>query len=495
MPLNLAASTTDTDDLQHYIDCFRSFLDNLGVPIAIIDMEGRYVYYNRESAEIDGCAVEDALGKPLLSLYPYIKEDDSTMLQSLRHGRVFINHHQNYFNAKGKLINYTHTTTPLVNRSGKTIGAIEFGFDASSDIKLQQQLISLTKTLVRKTPETIPAEEKIVTQSAKMKNLIAVAKRYAVSDIPVIIYGPSGAGKELFAQLIYENSTRCHQPFIVLNCGALTESLIESSLFGTVKGAFTGAENSEGYLELANGGTLFLDEFNSMTLAVQTKLLRYLQTKQYCRVGDVRPQVSDARIIVAMNEDPLRLIQEGRLRQDLYYRLSVAMLTLPSLDERPEDFVLLANHFITKYASLSPAKITGISNPQVLYRSWPGNVRMLENEMVRNIVMHDKEGPLTLIISDITNDTVTPHAVRTTHDALEEGHRANALDSTAMVSPLVGESLTEQVEHYERALIVDALNRAGGNISEAARALGIKRTTLIYKVEKYQLSFGVTGEG
>lgn len=471
------------DELQGAIRLFKGFLDNMGIPIAIIDQSGRYIYYNQESAEIDGCTVDHALGKPLLDIYPYISETDSTMLQSLHQGKVFINHHQNYFNAKGKLINYTHTTIPLVDTTDTIVGTIEFGLDVSGEIKLQQQLIALTKTIVKKEPQRRPVEQMIVTRSPKVKSLIDLAKRYAVNDIPVIIYGPSGSGKELFAQLIYEHSQRCHRPLIVLNCGAITESLIESTLFGTVKGAYTGAENSEGYLELANGGTLFLDEFNSMSLNVQTKLLRYLQTKQYCRVGDVRPRVSDARIIVAMNEDPEQLIRNGRLREDLYYRLSVAMLTLPSLNDRPEDIEPLAHHFIDKYATLSSAPIHGIANPEVLQRPWPGNVRMLENEMVRNIVMHDVEGPLHLQLSEVSSDFARPEPEGTPATTAHLPVGPEESEGGAM------HSLNERVQKFERSLIVEALNRHDGNVSQAATDLGINRTTLLYKIQKYQIKF------
>ncbi len=492
-----------TDELLEHIACFRIFLDHLQLPVAIIDTHGRYVYYNRESADIDGCSVSDALGKPLLDVYPYLTEKDSTMLSSLKEGRIFQNHHQNYFNSRGKLINYTHTTTPLINARGEAIGAIEFGFDASGNIKLAQQLLALTKSAIKRPIERIPAERRIITRSSSMHNLIALSKRYAASDIPVIIYGPSGSGKELFAQLIVEHSTRCDKPFVVLNCGALTETLVESTLFGTVKGAYTGAENNEGYLELANGGTLFLDEFNSMSLNVQQKLLRYLQTKQYTRVGEVRPRVSDARILVAMNENPLKLIAEGRLREDLYYRLNVAVLTLPPLDERPEDILPLAEHFIEKYAALSSHTIHGIANPEALMRSWPGNVRMLENEIVRSIVMHETDGPLTIApdpsvateqhepqnypTSDLTfRGTIEPMTSTVSPNGDRE---VTENPSTDPAAPTM--SLPKQLEALERRLVIEALNATRGNASQAAERLGIARTTLLYKMEKLGITIGV----
>lgn len=478
--------------LDQLIQTMSPFLDNLQQPVAIIDTDGRYVYYNQESADMDGCSIAYALGKKLTDVYLKLRPENSTMLKALT-GTVFVNHRQNYFNSKGKLVNYAHTTTPLKNELGQIIGAIEMGWDISHEGKLQREILALNRKLAEfkgtKSPKRTKAEDNIVTRSPKVHALIDKAKKYAESNVPVVIYGESGTGKELFATLIYENSARSDGPFVVLNCGALSETLIEPTLFGTVKGAYTGAENSEGLLASANGGTLFLDEFNSMSMAMQVKLLRFLQQKTYTRVGDHRLQKSDARIIVAMNERPDKLIREGRLRSDLFWRLCVAYLELPSLKERMQDIPLLARHFVRKYSDDVPANITGISDAAIasLMIDWPGNIRMLENVIVRSMVLQETDGPLEKIVFEYewTLDEHTPQA--------EQPFDQSGAHETILAQSHAENhgSLTERLEAFEKRLIVEAINASHGNVSAASSLLGVNRTTLNYKVKKYHLSIGV----
>lgn len=237
--------------IQKILNSMKLFLDCLHFPIAIINVEGRYVYYNEESAEIDGCSREFALGNLLLNVYKKMRPEESTMLQSLQTGRCYSSHEQNYFNARGKLLNYMHTTTPLFNQIGQTVGAIEIGWDVSQITKLQNQILLLTKKLQsRQNKQIRPGESsvKIITRSPLMLKIIEDARMLAASNVPVVIMGESGTGKELIAQLIQSESNRKNNVFVTLNCGALTETLIDSSLFGTIKGAFTGADNSQGYL-------------------------------------------------------------------------------------------------------------------------------------------------------------------------------------------------------------------------------------------------------
>lgn len=264
--------------------------------------------------------------------------------------------------------------------------------------RLQEQVVELNQLLYADHHEKHHA---IITENPEMLSNIAKAKRLAASNIPVTIVGETGTGKELFSRLIHQCSKRANKPFIALNCGALPPTLIESTLFGTVRGAYTGAENSQGYLELANGGTLFLDELNAMPIEMQSKLLRFLQDKTFWRLGGQQQLHSDVRIVAAMNEAPVKLIQQERLRADLFYRLSVGMLTLPPLRARPEDIPLLANYFIDKYRNDVPQDIHGLSETaraDLLNHAWPGNVRMLENAIVRSMIMQEKDGLLKHII-------------------------------------------------------------------------------------------------
>lgn len=227
----------------------------------------------------------------------------------------YIGHYQIYYNARGQAVDYQHTTAPLYASDGGMVGVIEIGRNMSGVRRLQEQVVELNQLLYADHHEKHHA---IITENPEMLSNIAKAKRLAASNIPVTIVGETGTGKELFSRLIHQCSKRANKPFIALNCGALPPTLIESTLFGTVRGAYTGAENSQGYLELANGGTLFLDELNAMPIEMQSKLLRFLQDKTFWRLGGQQQLHSDVRIVAAMNEAPVKLIQQERLRADLF---------------------------------------------------------------------------------------------------------------------------------------------------------------------------------
>ena len=258
--------------------------------------------------------------------------------------------------------------------------------------------------------------------------------------------------------------------------------MIESTLFGTVKGAFTGAENRQGYLELANGGTLFLDELNAMPLEMQSKLLRFLQEKTYWPLGGNKEQHADVRIVAAMNESPAELLKSGKMRSDLFYRLNVGLIKLPALRERQEDIPVLARYFIDKHKTDVNMVISGISEhalQQLMSAPWPGNVRMLENAIVRSMVLQNEPGELQQIVLD---------------DELFDLPSPSSQEEAKLEKPNIKEitgNLTEQVENYEKQLIIDALNQANGKIITAAKLLNISRTTLQYKVKKYHIQMGV----
>lgn len=471
--------TSTNEELAAALKMFSRFFDLVHQPLAVINERGEYIYYNQESAELDGYSIERAMGRHMLDVYPGMKETQSTMLSSLKKGVEYIGHYQIYYNARGQAVDYQHTTAPLYSRDGKMVGVIEIGRNMSGVRRLQEQVVELNHLLYADRPEKHHA---IITENPEMLANIAKAKRLAASNMPVTIVGETGTGKELFAHLIHHYSQRAEKPFIALNCGALPPTLIESTLFGTVRGAYTGAENSQGYLELANGGTLFLDELNAMPIEMQSKLLRFLQDKTFWRLGGQKQIHSDVRIVAAMNETPTRLIQAGRLRTDLFYRLNVGMLTLPPLRMRPEDIPLLANYFIDKYRNDVPPDIHGLSEAAriaLLNYAWPGNVRMLENAIVRSMLMQENDGILKKIVFE------------------EEELNLGAPDITGVVnrpsSPEAEQegSLEARVANYEKTLIETALDMHQGNIAAAARSLNVSRTTLQYKVQKHGIRFGV----
>lgn len=403
------------------------------------------------------------------------------MLHSLKQGVEYIGHYQVYYNAKGQAVDYQHTTAPLYARNGEMVGVIEIGRNMSSVRRLQEQVVELNQLLYSNQAENT---HDIITENPAMLALIDKAKRLAVNDIPVIIVGETGTGKELFARLIHRCSKRVNKPFIALNCGALPPTLIESTLFGTVKGAFTGAENSQGYLELADGGTLFLDELNAMPIEMQSKLLRFLQDKSFWKLGGNHELHSNVRIVAAMNESPTQLIKQNRMRADLFYRLGVGMLALPPLSTRPEDILLLSRYFIDKYRDDVEHDIQGISENAcgiLLKRAWPGNVRMLENTIVRSMIMQEHDGPLENIAYDEECPELFPENAAPITEEQPMSARTFECDG----------DLVSQVAYFEQQLITKALNQANSNVAEAAKRLGISRTTLHYKIKKYAIRLGV----
>lgn len=465
-------------ELLQALEIFKHFFDLIHQPMAIIDKEGKYIYYNQESAELDGYPMEQAIGKPMLKVYPNLKKEDSTMLQALQ-GKEYQDTYQTYYNHVGKLVDYQHTTVPLYNHKKEIIGAVEIGRNLSNVRQLQDQVFSLNRKLYQNKEQPLP---EIVFASKKMQDVIDQTNILGSNDVPVLIVGETGTGKELFARLIHQTSQRRDKAFISLNCSALPTTLIESTLFGTVKGAFTGAENRQGYLELANGGTLFLDELNAMPLEMQSKLLRFLQEKTYWPLGGNKEQHADVRIVAAMNESPADLLKTGKMRSDLFYRLNVGLIKLPALRERQEDIPVLARYFIDKHKTDVSVVITGISEhalQQLMSAPWPGNVRMLENAIVRSMVLQNEPGELQQIILD---------------EELFDLHSPYPQDEAKLEKPTTSEitgNLTEQVENYEKQLIIDALNQANGKIITAAKLLDVSRTTLQYKVKKYDIHMGV----
>ncbi len=310
--------------------------------------------------------------------------------------------------------------------------------------------------------------DNIIGSSSAMRALLEILAQVAPTEATVLITGESGTGKELIAGAIHYNSPRRDGPFIKVNCAAITETLLESELFGHEKGAFTGAyRRKEGRFHQADKGTLFLDEVSEMSLAMQAKLLRVLQEMEFTRVGGEDPIKVDVRVIAATNKELQEEIKEGRFREDLYYRLNVVTLDVPPLRERPEDIPLLANHFLNLFSQRNRKVLKGFT-PQAMDRMvkyhWPGNVRELMNAVERAVVLSRYE------YIDLQDLPLAIQQVRGSGERIGHGG-----DFPAGI-PL---------DEVERAVIVKTLQMTGGNKSEAARRLGITRKTLQKKLKKY----------
>ncbi|EGU33700.1 putative regulatory protein [Vibrio sp. N418] len=475
--------------LANLVNSFGPFFELLDVPIAIIDTNGTYIYYNEASAQIDQIPRNEAMGANILSLYKDMDAESSTMLQAAMNGAEYRSCTQIYYNKYGNKVEYVHSTSPLYDDAGNIIGAIEIGLSKNISQRMTKEVSALIRTLSRHSRSG--KNPTIIHRSSKMTSLVEQATRIATQDVPVMIYGATGTGKELFAHLIHDNSERREKPFIAVNCAAIPENLIESMMFGTEKGAYTGAENKSGYIEMAEGGTLFLDELNSLSIDMQPKLLRYLQDRTYWRLGGNKEHRSNVRVIAAVNEAPMQLVQEGRLREDLFYRLCVGFITIPSLSERKEDITLLAEHFIDKYQSSLNHTITGIApatKTLLESMSWDGNVRMLENTIIRSLIFQDMPGlllPSSINTIDISlpREEVVSMVSAPTVSAIDV-EEPSSLEAITGSTPV---NLDEAVKFYERNIIVRALNRNRGCLSKAARELGVHRSTLQYKVERHKI--------
>jgi len=329
--------------------------------------------------------------------------------------------------------------------------------------------------------------EAIIGRSLSMQNVYKAIGRVASTDATVLIRGESGTGKELAARAIYQYSLRSDKPFLVINCVAIPETLLESELFGYEKGAFTGAAHRRvGKIEQAHGGTVFLDEIGDMPFMLQSKILRLLQEKSIERLGGRETIPVDVRIIAATNRNLETAITEGRFREDLYYRLKVVTIWLPSLCKRTEDISLLIEYFLRRYAGEG-----GIDNPGITETakqllagySWPGNVRELSN-VIQKALIFNRGAP------------ITPEDI--THAISEKGHTADAGENNIdqVIRQLVRRELINNarknmfdscMDHFAAMLISESLNITGGNRSRAAKLLGLSRPTLHSKIEKYGL--------
>jgi len=333
--------------------------------------------------------------------------------------------------------------------------------EAAEKVRLKEENRELRKSL-----EKVRAATKVVTQSPRMLRLLDMARDTAASDCNILITGESGTGKELIARYIHECSRRSGGPFLALNCGAFPEELLANELFGHEKGAYTGAMNAKlGLVEMANRGTLFLDEITEMSTTMQVKLLRVLQEKEYLRLGGTSPVKVDVRFLAASNRDLSRTISEGTFRQDLYYRLNVVQIHLPTLAERKEDIPLLSRYFMDKYSEMQGKSLDGLSKEALeilkLY-SYPGNVRELENIMERGVALTKGN---VVDVNDLPDD----------------------LKLLAVKTFRKSEGKIDSLEDQEKRYISWVLAECDGNKTKAAQRLGIDRVSLWRKLKKYGL--------
>ena len=461
-----------------YQEIIRTLIELIPEGVYIVDEDGIGLFYNQAMARIEKIKVEDVIGKDLIKAFPGIEPARSTMYQAVKQGLSTRNKQQTYINLYGKEVTTQNSTVPVVS-GGKTVGAIEVARDITDLRNMTDQIQQLREDAYTAPKRRDRAASKaprytfddIVGRSELFDTAVQRAKKAARNDAPVFIYGETGTGKELFAQSIHAASQRSGQPFLAQNCAAIPETLLEGILFGTQRGGFTGAVDRAGLFEQASGGTLLLDEMSAMPYDLQSKLLRVLQDEHIRRVGGTKEIPIDVRIIATVNEDPELLIEQGKLRRDLYYRLNVFNISIPPLRNRQGDVQLLAEALLEKNNRKYGKELWMISDRAISKLDsydYPGNVRELENIIVQSISMAENEHVLT--------------------DKMLQMPKRVDLMGKDLGNWKRGEPLMEYLADLEESVIRNTVSAKRGNITKSAEELGMSRQALQHKLKKYGMT-------
>lgn len=464
-----------TKDIRH--DMLLKVFNQIKEAVILCDEYSRILLLNDAAAKMDSLLLANVSGKPIASVYQTANGSYLAVPQVIAEKRPLLNLRQHYTTCYGKAVDIVCNNYPIIE-GDHTLGGFSVMEDWSKIDELNKQIIDLRgKLLARSTSPNQASNaltakyqfKDIIHASPAMNTVVRKCQQIACSDSSVMIYGETGTGKELLTQSIHNASRRAGRPFLAINCAAIPENLLESLLFGTEKGAYTGAERREGLFEQANTGTLFLDEINSMNLALQAKLLRVLQDGMVRRVGGAAETHVDVRVLSNINIPPYRAIEENRLRQDLFYRLGAININIPPLRARQEDIPLLAKSFIRGFNRKLLKNVGDVdaATLEIFYAyDWPGNIRELQHaiEHAMNILPDH--------IAVITPDYMPEHILIKVNG---DGNNVSVADKSSWSSIL---------QEVECRVLRKALRENGGNISKTARALGMSRQNLQYRIKK-----------
>lgn len=467
-------------DMKIQKDIYESVLNSIDEGIHVADKDGKLIFINPTQEKLDNLVAKDVLGKHWLDIYD-LDEKSSLVLKVLDSGIPELNSSQRYVTRKGTIVNIICSCIPLYNE-GELIGSAAISKDYIKYKEIAEKILSFKEDIptIKKASSKLPKKEKhysfedILGENKMIRDNISWGKRAAKSNSSVLIYGETGTGKELFAQSIHSSSNRSNETFLAINCAAIPENLLEGLLFGTAKGAFTGAVDRTGLIEQTNGGTLFLDEINSMDISLQSKLLRIIEEKKVMRLGGKSEVDVDVRFICSCNTEPLEAIEKGHFRSDLFYRLAVIYIDIPPLRKRLDDLNLLVEHFIHHYNAVLNKKVIGISSEVMkVFNSydWPGNIRQLKHsiECAMNIV-------------DNTDNRIE-------YDHLPKYLKSSIPVRKEPVRYIEANNLNiiESIKETEKVKIIEALKKNKANVAKAASDLGMTRQQLHYRIKKYNL--------
>ena len=459
---------------------FKEILDKISDGVRINDKDDVIVYCNNSCESIEGINKEHCIGRKESEVYKYEKPINKDLLKA---GNPIIDQVSNYKTIHDENVNLISSTFPYFEDDNllKTYSIIRSSNKVKSSIGYNDLYPTKDIDKIMKKNGTYYTFNSIIGENENFKRTLNFAYKIARNNSSVLIIGETGTGKELFAQSIHNASTFANGPFIAVNCAAIPDNLVESVLFGTVEGAFTGAKNNQGLLYQANNGTIFLDELNSLNLDSQAKLLRFLQDRTIRSVGDNKEKKVFCRVISAVNKDIEQEIKDNKIREDLYYRLATVVLNIPPLIERTSDIPVLTRFFIEKYKENFDASIIDLDDDlmELLMKyNWPGNVRELEHviESAMNLVDSDER---ILRITHLSTYLQQKLSLSNTSDIKEEPLEKYSSD----------EPLHEILAEVEKQVIMERLLKNQGNITQTAKDLGIFRQALQYRIKKHDIDY------